>query len=131
MVIDNLDAVVQIGELVGLRPDAAGQHIGEHLGNLAEGGFGTGVRLALLFMLASLLVAILLVRILLLVNGMILVVLIIGLVMMYIGVRSRNDEFMSLKGVGILCACGRDAKVVSSGQSDLGMGVNSGIMLGS
>lgn len=38
-VVDDLDSVVEVGELVFLRTDVGGQDVGEHVGDVADGGF--------------------------------------------------------------------------------------------
>lgn len=109
-VVDDLDPVVQVGELVGLAADAAGQDVLEHLGHVGV------VRAALLVGLLR--VALLRGHVgLFLVPGGLCIVL--NVVFGLFCVDRRDDEFVDFKGVGVLGGGSADTEVVAVWEVDL------------
>ena len=109
--IDNLNAIMQIGKLVGLGIDAAGEDVRQHLRDFVEGGrFSAGLGL-----LHSLLVLLLLIVVVLLV-----LVDLVG-VGFFAGGRTGggDDELLDFEGIGVLGAGCGDTEMVAFGEFDL------------
>jgi hypothetical protein len=108
-IVDDLDAVVQVGELILLAADVAGENIFEHLRDV-------GVVAWLLFLVGLLLMNFLRGEVgLLLVPCWAVVAGAIGL-FARVGVRGRDDEFVDFKRVGVFGGGSADAEVVAFGE---------------
>jgi hypothetical protein len=107
-VVDDLYAVVQVGELVLLGTDAGSEDIVEHLRHgLLAGGLWVG--LLFVDLLGGLV-------------GLVLVGGVAVLVRLFarVGVCSGDDEFVDFERVGVFGGAGADAEVVAFREADLG-----------
>lgn len=105
--VDDLNAVMQIGELIFLRLQASCQDVFQHLGDICDGGWLFPLLVLILLMLTAFVMRLLL-RLLTLTQ-----VLLLHLhVFPCIGVRCRDGEPRNLKGVWVFGAGCCDAKVV-------------------
>jgi hypothetical protein len=120
-VIDDLDAVVQIGELVLLGANGGCRYVFEHLGNvvLARGLAVLLLLLCLILLVRLLLVASLGTEVLLLLVLLGVCVAVLVWLFTRVGVCSTDDEFVDFEGVGIFGGGGAYAEVVAFGEFDL------------
>jgi hypothetical protein len=106
-IIYDLDAVVEVCELVLLASDVGGENVFKHLWNVGVIAGGLALLVGLLFVD--------------LLGGEVglLLVLAIGL-FARVGVCGGHDEFMDFEGVGVFGGGGADTKVVAFWEVDLG-----------
>lgn len=125
-VVDDLDAVVEVGELVGLRADAGGEDVVEEVG-------GSLLLLCLLGLLLLMLLVLLLLGV-----GLLLVTLLGSEVLLLlvlrgasldglfarVRIRGRDDEAVDFERVGVFGARCADAKEVAFGEFNLGWSIS-------
>jgi hypothetical protein len=106
-IIYDLDAVVEVSELVLLASDVGGENVFEHLRDVGvvAGGLALLVRLLFVNLLGG--------------EVGLLLVLVVGL-FARVGVGGGHDEFVDFEGVGVFGGGGADTKIVAFWEVDLG-----------
>lgn len=120
-VVDDLDAVVEIGELVLLGADRGCGDVFKHFGYvvLARGLAVLLLLLCLVLLVRLLLVALLRSEVLLLLVLLGVCVAVLVWLFARVGVCSADDEFVDFEGVGVFGGGGAYAEVVAFGEFDL------------